>query len=143
MATVEQPRADVVLRYLMGVSLADHEIHFRALIDNVAEAPDRPKIRDLTIATTGLLMQLGRVDWPIVLKVITHLSKVDDEVLTNSAICLVNGDYLLLPTTLESFITLDLKTLRESTRPAPPAFVSTVYGLGEIWGEAVRILKDA
>lgn len=139
----EMPQEDNVVKYLMGVNLIDHEADFRAVLENVAENMDELKVRDFAIATTAILMTLGGFGWPVVMRVMTHLSKLSDKDLEEAGVASINGAYLVMPEPGDTEIKrLDILTLRDLTeqQAKQPAFVSTVYSVSAIWGEVVRIL---
>lgn len=141
---VDTPAHDVVMRYLIGVRLAETESDFRAILENVADESSEPKLRDLVIATVGILMTLGGNPWPRAMTVINHLRTRPDEVLKDDGIAIVNGERMILPTGgpgSQDVLVLDLATMRPS-RATPPAFVSTVYSCSAIWDEAERILTQ-
>jgi hypothetical protein len=131
---------DIVLTYLMGVNLADQEANFRGVLENIAEVPGTPKIRDLVIATTAILMSLGGLGWPVIMRVMTHLKTRSDSQLQQDAVAIINGAYLVLPGADGAVIALELATLR-TVPELGPAFVSTIYSMTAVWERTTEILK--
>lgn len=131
--------ADPVLRYLIEVQLVDFEAEFRGILENVAEEPGQPMIRDITIATIAILMTMGGVKWPVVMRVLTHLSRRSDEELQQDAVAILNGSHMVLPEGKDSVAIFDLATLRQVPQLGP-AFVSTVYSCTAVWNQAAKIM---
>lgn len=129
---------DAVLQFLMAVNLADAETEFRGVIDSVAKDPLVPQLRDLTIAMVAVLMTMGGVHWPVVMRVVNHLAKLPDAQLKEAAVAVINGAHLLLPKGEDDVLMLDIMTLRESP-DIGPAFVSTVYSCTAVWERATQI----
>jgi len=136
----QQESADIVLQWLMAIRLVESEADFRAALENVAEDPEEPRVRDMVIATAAILMSLGGLRWPIVMRVMSHLRKLPDEDLKEGAVAIVNGDHLFLPDPDDRIRVLDLATLREVTVEHPPAFVSTIYSLTALWEHLLKTL---
>lgn len=132
---------DVVLRYLMGLGFVERESTFRGTLETVADEPRNPMLRDLVVATAGVLLDAGGVPWPIIMRILSHLKRrSDDDLRGDDAVAIVNGDCLLLPSEGNSIITLDMMTLRERETPTH-ALVSTIYSLRAIWAQAEEILR--
>ena len=131
---------DIVLTYLMGVNLADHEANFRGVLENIAETPTAPKIRDLVIATTAILMSMGGLAWPVIMRVMAHLKTRSDSQLQQDAVAIINGAYLVLPSDNGEVIALELATLRPIAELGP-GFVSTIYSMTAVWDRTTEILK--
>ena len=129
---------DGVLRYLIAINLAAHEAEFRGIIDNVAEEPDCPQLRDLVIATVAVLMSLGSISWPIIMTTISALKRRTDAQLPSDALAIINGSHLALPSG-DGTKVVDLDTMRE-TDDDIHAFVSTVYSVTAIWDRASEVL---
>ena len=132
--------ADPVLRYLMEVQLTDFEPDFRGILENIAEEPGQPMIRDITIATVAILMTMGGVKWPVVMRMLSHLSRRSDEELQQDAVAILNGSHMVLPDKDDSVIVLDLATLRPVANHGP-AFVSTVFSCTSVWHRALEVLR--
>lgn len=128
---------DKVLQYLIAVHLTDSEPDFRSLIDLCGSPTLGP--RELVIATVGVLMALGNVRWPVILKTVTSLKQLSEEELSETSVAIVNGDILVLPPAGDNPPTLlDMTTLRPyDGSPAP--FVSTVYSTAAMWNKAKTV----
>lgn len=131
---------DEVLRYLMSIHLAEHEADFRGVLDLVAGDAAHPRPRDLTICTIAVLMMLGSAPWPIALKAVKALDALSDEALVDSAIGIVNGEHLLVPSDDGEMITLSIATLRKVTEPSP-AFVTTIYSCTAVHDQVMQFLR--
>ncbi len=134
------PKPDKVLELLVGLHLADHEREFRSLLDSLAgnNEGDEYPTSTLVIALVCLLMSMGQVGWPIVMKTLSTLKRLPDDALKSGAVAIVNGSHLVLPTLDASgeadILVLALTTLRPSPPGAiSPALVSTIYSLGAAW----------
>lgn len=137
----EQPVGDVVLRLLMGLHLVEQEAEYRSILENSATDPDNPSIRDLTVATVVLLMSMGGVGWPILMRVINQLRRLGDDDIREGAVAIMNGSHLMLPDKGDRVKILDMGTLREVDKDPPPSLVSTIYSATSIWSQTEKILK--
>ncbi len=139
MAAEAVTEPDVVLKLLIGINLTTSEAEFRGILESVAEEPDAPKVRDLVIATVGVMMSLGQVSWPVILKALNGLKKRSDEDLRQDSVAIVNGSHLVVPFE-ERVLFYDIGTMREVPQP-PASFVSTLYSCSAVWERALAILS--
>lgn len=128
---------DKVLQYLIAVNLTDHEPDFRSLIDLCGS--DVITERELVIATVGVLMAIGQVRWPVIIKTVNALKALKNDELAETSVAIINGDILVLPPTGENPpALLDMTTLRPyAGHPSP--FLSTVYSTAAMWAKASQL----
>lgn len=137
----KQQVGDVVLRLLMGLHLVEQESEYRSILENAAVDPDNPTTRDLTVAVVVLLMSMGGVSWPILMRVINQLRRLGDDDIREGAVAIMNGSHLMLPDKGDRVKILDMGTLREVDKDPPPSLVSTIYSATSIWAQVEKILK--
>jgi len=135
------PERDRILEFLMGLRLADYDKQFRALMANVA--PDKtPENSDMAITTVGLLMSLGGVNWPAVMKTISLLSKLSYEELSEGAVGVVNGAHLVVPGGNDQVHAYDLESLQSvDISVCYPALVSSIYSMSAICEKTEELLR--
>lgn len=129
---------DKVISFLMSFHLAEMEQTFRGTLQNLSESPYNPTSSEMAVAGCATLMSMGGIPWPVILFTMSELRKLSPEVISNSAVAIVNGDVLLIPRDDGSVAAVHMGTMREVDE-APPALVSTVYSLSPLWDRAEEL----
>jgi hypothetical protein len=132
---------DVVLQLLVSLHLTEREQEFRGILENIADDPTKPRLRDLVITTVGVLMSMGGIAWPVTLTMLNHMRRRPDAQLAEDSVAIVNGAALLLPQGEDQVRVIDLLTMRDTDEDIP-AFVSNIYSFGAVWKRTVEILSS-
>ncbi len=116
---------DIVINYLRKTNLLEREFEFRAVLDHVVPDTEPITMKALTIATVASLMANADLAWPIRLKAINSLTRR-----TNKQI-------------EEDVQVYDLGTMRIIPELDTLAFVTTIYNVGDIFRNAVKIIEGS
>jgi hypothetical protein len=133
---------DRVLKFLVGISLAEMESEFRSIARYVSTG-EETRDRDIVVASVGTLMSMAGLKWPVILEAVSSLNKLNDDILRKSAVAVINGAYLLVNSPDDEIVTVDLKTMRRAKvenkiRP----LVSVIYSCSAIWDEIDRVFGN-
>ena len=135
-------KLDPILQTAVALNLTEYEADLRRVVNMVKVTP-APSLRDLVIAATAVLMQIGRVPWPTIMQAITHLKTRSDADLQTDAIGLLNGSHLVVPVNGDAGVaTYDLSSTLQVDEP-PPALVSTIYGVNVSWQLIAKAISEA
>jgi hypothetical protein len=135
-------KLDPVLQTAVALNLTEYEADLRRVVNMVKSTPT-PTLRDLVIAATAVLMQIGRVPWPTIMQALTALKTRSDEDLQTDAIGLLNGSHLVVPVNGPAGVAVyDLATTLAVDEP-PPALVSTIYGVNISWQLIAKAISEA
>lgn len=131
-----------VMKVLVGLNLPEHEGSFRGIIDMVEGDQDTPSPRQLVIASVGVLMQMGNLPWPVIMKAVRALNSCSDERLQQDGcgVAIINGSVLLTPSE-ESVDFYGILTLHK-VEETPQAYVTTVYTVASVWDRVIKILNE-
>lgn len=124
---------DRILMTVVALNLTDYESQFRRLANNLKNGTKEPSVRDLTLTTVGIMMQLARIEWPVINSAIAALQTRSDKDIVDDSVALINGSHLLVPCNTDGVKIIDVSTAEPVDTP-PPAIVTTLYSVGTIWG---------
>ena len=132
-------KLDPILQTAVALNLTEYEADLRRVVNMVKSTPT-PTLRDLVIASTAVLMQIGRVPWPTIMLAIDALKSRSDEELQSDALGLLNGSHLIVPSKSDVLV-LDIATTVAVAEP-PPALVSTIYGINVAWSLIAKAVSE-